>query len=214
MTTVNAVIFDLDETLVRTASLYEEAVLATFAGFGAPLSSEDFREIYHENVHVVEMLGRLGLGEQESAFRAERDQRYIGLLKEHAAWYPDAIACLAGLPEHLSRGILTGSWRTYVDAIDEKLNLYSRIPAVSTADNFRHCGGKPNPYGLEQLAKHMQVQPKRCVYVGDQDYDMRAARNAGMIACLIRRSYTPQCAEGNADMILDDLQELPEKLAP
>ena len=37
----------------------------------------------------------------------------------------------------------------------------------------------------------MNVDPTKCIYIGDQLCDVQAAANAGMDAILIRGAYTP-----------------------
>jgi len=209
---ISGLIFDLDGTLVRTINLYEEAVLATCPMFGFSISPKEFREIYKANIHTVEMLTQYGIDEDQSVFRRERDERYIELLKTKAQWYPDAKACVEALPTDMPRAILTGSWQSYVDAIEERIPLRSIFPIITTCDDFRHAGGKPNPYGLNLTAQRMGIDPKECMYIGDQAFDAEAARNAEMKSCIVRREYSPEGTYDEADITVESLEELVGKI--
>lgn len=65
---------------------------------------------------------------------------------------------------------------------------------------------KPDPSALLQLSRYWNLSPNRCVYIGDYLYDLQAANQAGMHACLYfdaRDKALPGFAE-LADFICDD----------
>jgi beta-phosphoglucomutase-like phosphatase (HAD superfamily) len=62
-------------------------------------------------------------------------------------------------------------------------------------------------------AERLGVAPENCIYVGDQDFDMHAARVAGMTGILIPRTHTPPHACADAPHVIQSLEELPNLLA-
>ncbi len=62
------------------------------------------------------------------------------------------------------------------------------------------------------LCKRMNVEPKRCVMVGDYKFDLEAAREAGAAAVLLAlKSPLPEWAN-LADRVIWRLEELKELL--
>ena len=54
---------------------------------------------------------------------------------------------------------------------------------------------KPHPEALIKLSELWNLRPNDCAYVGDYIYDLEAARNAKMVACLYAPDKTPTFAE-------------------
>lgn len=96
-------------------------------------------------------------------------------------------------------------------AIDQvaALGLARELPVVIGGD--RGLPGKPDPATLLAGCAALDVEPSRCVYVGDSLVDVRAARAAGFALALV---YVPLDAVelpawvGEADAIIRELDEL------
>lgn len=68
---------------------------------------------------------------------------------------------------------------------------------------------KPDPSALLNIAKQWGLSPKHCIYVGDYLYDIQAAENANMRACLFSPDDLPSYA-GRAQYVLRQFNELPQ----
>lgn len=66
---------------------------------------------------------------------------------------------------------------------------------------------KPDPSVLLHVAKTWRISPEHIMYVGDYKYDVQAANNAGMQACLYAPDGTPEYAH-LADHLVSDLEKL------
>lgn len=207
----SAVLFDLDGTLVHTTHLYEEACIAGMASIGITLSSDDFRRLYGTGYGMgpwIEEMG--GDSARLPEVRASRDAVYHDLLSTRSEYCDGAKDILALLDAHPT-GVITNSWRTYLDAIHTKLAIYDHLSEIMTADDMGDfC--KPHPHGLLVTADRLGVSPESCIYIGDQIFDLEAARAAGMTACLVRGSHSPKGAEKHADIVVESLGELQSKL--
>ncbi len=203
----SALLFDLDGTLVESVGLYEKALIKAFTAFGVPMTPKEYLEWYTAGKHVKEMMEFYKIdSSEESALRKLRDETYIALLRTESRWLPGAEAFLketAGYP----RAIITGSWRSYVQAIDENLGVLSHIPHVITADEIHDCM-KPAPDGLLMAAEILGVDPTTCIYIGDQNFDIGAAKNAGMKSCFIKSAYGPKTLPLEPDFHVSSLQEI------
>ncbi|MDD5469216.1 MAG: HAD family phosphatase [Candidatus Peribacteraceae bacterium] len=203
----NAVIFDLDGTLVDTIPLWMQAYRQVFADFGAEVSEEDFiTRIYVHSLPLMEALQLEHLpADIEPAFRKKRDERYVSLLQSKARWLPKAQDVLTALRERLPTAVATGSHRIYTDALDRGLRLYSYADTITCDDVKRD---KPAPDMLLLAAERLAVAPQQCLYVGDQLFDVEAAKAAGMACWIIPNTSTPDRAIQEADAVLRHLSDI------
>ncbi|MBB1406410.1 HAD family hydrolase [Pseudoalteromonas sp. SG44-5] len=66
---------------------------------------------------------------------------------------------------------------------------------------------KPDPSALNNIANLWNMSPSNLLYVGDFLYDIQAAHNANMRACLYAPDVTPSYAS-QADYVLHDFTQL------
>lgn len=203
----SAVLFDLDGTLIQTTHLYEEACIAGMNAIGLSFASEDFQRLYPTGYGMGRwILDRGGDVGRLEEVRQARDDVYHELLSTRSEYCDGAIELLEFLRKHPT-GVVTNSWRSYLDAINSRLSIYDRLTEIVTADELGDLC-KPHPHGLILTADRLGAAPKDSVYVGDQIFDLEAARAAGMTACLIHGPHTPDGAEQYADMVVTSLSEL------
>ncbi len=207
-----AILFDLDGTLVDTITLYGEAVLASLKEVaGIDATWEQYREWYGRPLHLKGILALYGLTDEGiPGIRKRRDELYIDFLRTKTAWYPGAKDLLSGLrAKGVPVGLVTGSWMSYVEAIDSLLGVKKHFDAFVTVDDMGDFT-KPHPHGLLLGADRLGVDPRECVYVGDQRFDIEAAERAGMPGILIRSEWTP--ADASAPQEVRSVSELSEVL--
>ena len=70
-----------------------------------------------------------------------------------------------------------------------------------------HFPAKPAPDALLAIATQWQINPQHIIYVGDYLYDIQAANNAGMIACLINHGIERDY-QHLADIVIEELSQL------
>lgn len=203
-----AILFDLDGTLIETIKLYEEACIEAFALTKIKMSKAEFQYLYAKGWRLPEWLTHYDMDTtHETAIRKKRDEIYEELLRTRAIWRDGAEDILAYAKKKSPTGIVTGSWRRYLKAINKRIHFDRYIDAVITADDM-HDKMKPDPYGLLLMAKKLGVKPQECIYIGDQAFDIEAAEAAGMTSCLVQHDYTPLNAHLKAHHIVQDLEKL------
>ncbi len=204
---MSAILFDLDGTLIHTIHLYEEACQAALQRHGMAVTPEQFRELYSRpsGLHTwIEELG--GDASLLETVRDVRDELYVDLLRSKTEWLPFAPQVIADLQDR-TLGIITGSRKPYLKAIDERLGLYEHFDTIVDQDDMDPYH-KPHPHGLLLACTRLGVEPENCTYIGDQPFDVDAANAAGMTSVLIRSHYTPDDAHAKADVTLENLPEL------
>ncbi len=69
---------------------------------------------------------------------------------------------------------------------------------------------KPSPYGALLIAKHFNIEPKDCIYIGDTDTDMQTGINAGMYTVGVTWGFRDkqELIDNKADDIIDNPMDL------
>ncbi len=203
----SAILFDLDGTLIDTISLYRRACIGGMKAVGLTLAEDDFHDLYVSGASIDQWVrSRGGNDAMTPVVREERDRLYRQALQTNAEFFPGAEDLLRAVAKH-PKAIVTGSWRSYVDALDECTNITDHFEHIVTADDTNPFH-KPHPHGFLLAADRLGVEPKDCLVVGDQMFDIEGAKAAGMTSCLTWTAYTPKHAAGKADMEIRSLTEL------
>lgn len=213
MTQPKALLFDLDGTLVDSVPLWIEANLEILKSLDVMMTAAAFlKEIYHAGLHYEGILEKCGVPmEKSERFYRERDALFADLLRKNVQWTGEAEKTLQVCASHAPLGMMTGSRRCFIDAMDEKLSLSALFKSIVTRDDTGKKM-KPDPYGLLILAEHLEVKPAECLYVGDQYVDVQAAKNAHMPVCLLKTKETPDGAGKEADMVITAIETIAKNL--
>lgn len=182
-----AILFDMDGTLLETGPLWNRATRTALAAKNIELTEEEHFSL--GGVLLQDLLAEKGY-EQDmiKAVKIARDKALLPVLRLDAQWREGAKEFLTSLA--LPTAIVTSAHANVVDAIDEAIGIRSLVKAFVVAEDVMPYF-KPHPKGLMIACEKLDVDPKACLYVGDQECDMQAAANAGMNGVLIRGLHTP-----------------------
>jgi len=191
-----AVVFDLDGTLVDTVATRVEAWLETFPRFGietdrellAPLMGSDGRLLART---VAEHAGvPLAPGVDAEIDRSAGER--FGELNAHPRPLPAAADVLAYLDSvSLPWAIATSSRPEEALASVTSLGL-PRQPLIVDGGDVEHA--KPAPDLLLKAARQLSVEPSGTWYVGDSRWDMLAAVAAAMYPVGVATGATSEAA--------------------
>lgn len=92
------------------------------------------------------------------------------------------------------------------------LKLKNNPLPIQTVLTRSDAPAKPNPSALNAIATLWELKPEYLLYVGDYLYDIQAAHNAHMRACLYAPAELPVYAE-QAEYIISHFSELPKLVA-
>lgn len=179
---LDGVLFDLDGTLADTAPDLGGALnhLRYLRGL-APLPLELLRP--HASSGARGMIG-VGLGiapghEEYEALRVAFLDHYENNLLVQSRLFdgvPDLLAALDA--SSLAWGIVTNKATRFTRPLVSGIGLRPSRECVVCGDTTPHA--KPHPAPLLEAARRLDVAPARCLYVGDDERDILAARAAGM----------------------------------
>ena len=217
MTNKNALagaVFDVDGTLINSASIVVEAVTKMFlknnitpppaskivAGIGLSLEDALLRIIPEE--------------EKQNVSKLAEDYRVIAYdlrTNFEAPLYEGALEFLDFLEkDKVLLAIATGNSQKGVNVALKPFNIMKRFIAVKTADI---CLGKPNPDMLNQIMKETGIDKSKLVMIGDSIYDIQMAKNAGTKSIGVAWGYhsTEDLLEAGADVIADSFYDIKDK---
>jgi HAD superfamily hydrolase (TIGR01549 family) len=209
---INAVFFDVGETLVSEARLWD--------GWAAYLdvSSEAFHAALDEAIAKGESHRTVGErfkpGLDIERARQERASRGDADMFDARDLYPDALPCLKTLREHGYLVGIAGNQPTGAVAVLRELGFEADVIASSSTLGEE----KPSLRFFEKLQEAAKVPVSTIAYVGDRlDYDILPARAAGMTTIFIERgpwgrahAKRPEIAQ--ASLVVTSLLQIPGAL--
>jgi HAD superfamily hydrolase (TIGR01509 family) len=209
----DAVMLDLDGTLVDTVETRIRAWLTVFAEFEiaaehgqvAPLIGSDGRFLARS---VAEDAGVTLADGLDEAIDRRSGEIYEGLNRAPRP-LPGVRGFLSSLEEAGVRwAIATSSRREQVGTSVAALGL-DHDPTIVDGSHVEHA--KPEPDLLLLAARELGVQADRCWYVGDSTWDMQAAVKAGMVAVAVTAGAAvsaDQLRDAGARLVVQDLGTL------
>ena len=182
MNNINCVLFDLDGTLADTSKDMCNAlnVVLSRNRFKSVDCLELKTHISRGAVGVIEYASHVNERSIDSSLlRAEFLQEYSNKCFVHTKMIDD----MKKLIDHMNKiqiswGIVTNKHSKYVNKILKGLSIDDKVACLITGDMVSEP--KPSPEGLLEASKITGINPSECIYVGDDERDIIAGRNAGM----------------------------------
>jgi putative hydrolase of the HAD superfamily len=222
---IDAVLFDLDDTLVNHRGAAAQAVKQMVSRFSAPGRSESELLVAwsaSEGVHMAEYLNgecsfdeqrrrRLRdffplLGLQTTLDDVEMDAWFTAnyLSDYEAAWrsFPDARGCirrLGGSTRSVMTGVITNG---DPDQQRSKLIRVGLLPWIGPVLTPAELGfAKPHPSSFLEACHRLEVSPHRTVFVGDSlSVDARGATSAGLVGVWLDRGNDDDSGETTSQL--------------
>jgi phosphoglycolate phosphatase len=215
----DAVVFDLDGTLVDTAPDLQAHVNSVLEALGRPgLGLDEVRLLVGDGART---LLRLGL-EATGGVPAEVDldvlygrflARYTARPADRSTLHPDVIEVLQGLQrQNVRLAVCTNKAQAPTDRLLAALGLDRFFNAVVGGDAVP--AKKPDAGHLRAVLERLGASPAGSVMVGDSAHDLQAARALGVPCVLVSFGYTPVPARAlGAERVIDRFADLPAALA-
>ncbi|MFT5593630.1 MAG: phosphoglycolate phosphatase [Oceanicoccus sp.] len=206
-----AIIFDWDGTLADSASRIVESMQCAAKDFDLPYRSEyDVKQI-------------IGLGLPEAIVslwpQLEADRTVVkGVAKQYGIHYHDeqrsdvvlfdyALELLVLIESlGLKVAVATGKSRTGLDRVLSQFDLAEHFDDTRCADETR---SKPHPLMLHELSQSLNVDNEKMLMIGDTQFDLDMAHNAGMDSVAITHgAHSVEKLKLSSPMLMvDDLKQ-------
>lgn len=176
---VDAIVFDMDGTLVESHAVVPAAYRAAVRAGGGP-SYTDAEVIAGYSIGspadlLTHLLRRPASGEDLDRYHAELDA-----LAGRVRVYPGVADTLAEIAARVPVGVFTGASHRAAEILLDRAGLLGHFEVVLGGDQVDRP--KPAPDGVEAACRRLGVPPGRAAYVGDSPLDVRAARHSGAVA--------------------------------
>jgi phosphoglycolate phosphatase len=218
MTSVRAVLFDLDGTLADTAPDLGGALNLLLAELGAsPVPLEVSRPLTSSGARGMLKAG-LGLGPEDARYEPLKT-RFLELYEQnicrHTCLFDGIEEMLGTLDDRgVPWGIVTNKQERFTFPLLRALGLDTRAGCIVGGDTAPRP--KPHPDPLLHAARLLALPPGACLYVGDDLRDVEAARAAGMPSLAAAYGYLGEegdPAQWRADAVIVHPREVLNYLA-
>ncbi len=187
-----AVLFDLDGTLVDTAPDFVRIINKLRALHQLPpLPYDEIRAAVSAGARAMITVGFPHYDINSPEFAALRQQ----LLNEYHANICQDSRVFTGLEQllnnleeqHIPWGIVTNKPRYLSEALLSALHLDTRCKVLVCPEDVKNT--KPDPEPMYLACQTLNVDPTRCVYIGDHIRDIQAGNNANMLTIAVGFGY-------------------------
>lgn len=209
MQTGHAVLFDLDGTLVDSAFDLHAAMVNLMRSEGLrPPPLEQFRRVVSKGARAMLALSYPELDE------AAREARVPAFLDHYAVTVEDNPGAYEGIVQVLDAieasgaawGIVTNKPEALARRVVSAMGWDTRAAVLVGGDTLPVK--KPDPGTLLHACTKMGVPPALCVYVGDDERDILAARAAGIVSVAVAWGYR-ELHESPGDWHPDRIAQVP-----
>lgn len=217
MAAIEAVLFDLDGTLVDTAPDLAFSLNEALRLHDRPtLPFERIRPTVSHGTPAMLRLG-FGLGPEDDGFAALRElllALYRDNLCQRSRLFPGMDRLLVTLEQRgIPWGIVTNKPASLTEPLVALLGLEQRAVCVVSGDTLPQC--KPDPAPIVHACALAGASPGNSLYLGDALRDIHAGRAAGSLTLAARYGYLDEdeqpeswCADGIIDSPLELLDWL------
>jgi len=196
---IEAIIFDMDGTLVNTEPLHCKAWLNVLGKRGFHYDDEWFSQWIGKADRFLAqgVVEEHGLKLSAQVLQKEKENLFHALAEKETQTFPGLTELLSLLKGKLPMAIATNSSRKDAEKVFIPTQLDQWMDAVVTSDDVEQLKPAPDMYLL--AAKKLGVQPEYCLVIEDSAAGARGAVAAGMyvlgVTSSIPADRMQMCAE-------------------
>jgi phosphoglycolate phosphatase-like HAD superfamily hydrolase len=209
-TTVDAVLFDWDGTLMDT----KETILRSYREASTEIYGEPYPTEHGELEQLIQLRAKesfliVARGDEERA--AQVGVRFgEAYARNQASATPfdgiaDALREIVALGVQV--GVATSKARSRFESDAQRAGVRDLFAVTITGDDV--TAAKPDPEPVTRAIDELGLEPASCFYVGDGPNDVLAARAAGAVTVGVAWGFHPdECREAGPDLVVERPSDL------
>jgi HAD superfamily hydrolase (TIGR01549 family) len=213
---IDAILFDLDGTLVETDDKAVELLASRLAPFRRILPGRDqdnaargfLMALESPTTRILGLLDRMGL--DDDLLNLPDRLRKWRCLHSPSDYSPvvGVVGMLRELHDRYKLAIVTTRSRTEAQEFVDQQGLAEEFDLITGREDTWRI--KPHPSPVRHTAEQLGVPVERCLMVGDTTADIAAARSAGArsVGVTCGFGHRDELERAGADLILDTTSEL------
>jgi phosphoglycolate phosphatase len=206
---IQALIFDLDGTLIDSERDLIDATNATLRHIGRPELPPATVSSYIGHGAATLVASALGPG-ADLQLQSVSLQFFLGYYEEHKLVhthaYPSVPAALESLA-NMPMAVLTNKPQRMSAEILQAFGIAKYFRVIYGGDTFTKK--KPDPEGVHKVLAEFAMRPENVLFIGDSEVDVQTARNAGVPCAVVNYGFGKHDRAAHpADLYLDRLTDL------
>jgi HAD superfamily hydrolase (TIGR01509 family) len=208
-----AILFDLDGTLVDSERENVESVVLAVRRLGVEMTAEERAFVighsWNEIHAMVATNHRLTISMPDLIVSAVDEKRGLLAATGYRA-LPGAVAAVHRLAARSRMAVVSGASRVEVQDALTSLGVSALFQIILGAEDYAR--GKPAPDSYALAMRHLQVTPARCVAIEDATPGILSARAAGARVIAVRAGNFAGYDLSPADVVVDTLDDVTDAL--
>ncbi|MFL5319566.1 MAG: HAD family hydrolase [Myxococcaceae bacterium] len=190
---IEAVIFDVDGTLVDSVDLHAECWKQAFEKFDRPVPFDQVRRLIGKGGD--QLIPSILSAEDQKAFGEELDAFRSKLWKKDFASKVKPFPCVRELflalkKQNVRIALGSSAKKQELETYEKLVNVQDLVDVRATSDDAELS--KPAPDIFEAVMAKLRTDPKRTRVIGDTPYDVRAATRASLETVAVLCGGFPQ----------------------
>ena len=174
---MKGIIFDMDDTLVNSASAHMAAVRDSLKEFNLPMKWEEIRSRFGKKItNIIREVYGINDGQLLKKIEIEKKKnfkKYINLVK----LMPGAKEILEYTNKNFKTALASMSLRENIELILRHLKIEGYFDVIVSGDALPT---RPSPAILLVACRKMRLKPNECISIGDSVYGIESAHRIGM----------------------------------
>lgn len=213
---IRLVMYDLDGTLLDTASEIAAAVNLTLSEFGAE-AVDEWRVrawIGHGAAKLIEEAWRtMEPGTKLDAVMATFTRHYRDTVGKSSRPYPYVMETLRKVKAlGIKQAVITNKESSFTQSVLERHGMLDLFDLVISGDTLPVK--KPDPAVIQHCLHTLHEAAKNSIFVGDSDIDVATARAAGVVCWAVPYGYNAgrDIKQAGADRLIADVRAVTDFL--
>tara|TARA_Y100000310_G_C20553202_1_gene749176 strand:- start:62 stop:673 length:612 start_codon:yes stop_codon:yes gene_type:complete len=178
---IKGFLFDLDETIWSSENAIINALYNTINNKSEIIVQEEqIKNLLRQDFTFNDVLKKYGIYSLSQYWRNFRKS-----LTDIGLFFPNTLDIFQKLKSNEKKtGFVTSLKSEFSKGLLEKFDLLQFADTIITPSECRVP--KPNPRSVRMAISELNLNPNEVIYIGDNENDMKAAKNAGCFAGLAK----------------------------